>query len=138
MAKKQDKLTLANNEGQTHLKPYCEESKVAAEHKAKADELRVKATEELRKKLDSDPETRDFTGTVVCIFDDQVYKIRVQRKASCNWLEKHLNDPLLKDYKTLIGKIDDMKESAKQMEENLAKAHPKCVNRELSIAFMSK
>ena len=63
MAKKNQKLTLSQNEGQEHLKPYCKEAKVAAEHKANAEALRVKATEELQKKLDSDPETKDFTGT---------------------------------------------------------------------------
>ena len=58
-------LTLSQHEGQPHLKPYCQAAKEAAERKTIADELRAKATVELRAKLDSDPETKDFTGTVV-------------------------------------------------------------------------
>ena len=138
MATKKSKLTLSQNEGQEHLKPYCEEAKVAAEHKALAESLRVKATEELRAKLDSDPETRAFTGTVVCIYNDQVYKIRVQRPSSCNWREKHLNDPMLKEYKTLMKEIDQMKKDAEDLENKLAEAHPKCVDHGFVIGFLSK
>ena len=105
MAKNQ-KLTLSANEGQQHLKPYCKEAKVAAEHKAIAESLRIKATEELRAKLDSDSETKNFKGTVVCIFDDQMYKIRVQRPDSCDWRSKRLNDPNHKAYLALMKEID--------------------------------
>ena len=138
MATKHQKLTLAKNEGQEHLKPYCKEAKVAAEHKAIAEELRVKATEELRAKLDSDPETKDFTGTVVCIYDDQVYKIRVQRPESCDWRSKRLDDPLLKEYKTLVKEIDEKKKNADEIEEKLAESHPKCITKGFVIGFLSK
>jgi hypothetical protein len=137
MATKQ-KLTLSKNEGHKHLKPYCEEAKVAAEHKTKAEDLRVKATEELRAKLDSDPETKDFTGTVVCIYGDQVYKIRVQRPASCNWREKRLKDPNHKAYLALMKEIDEKKKDAVDLEQKLAEAHPKCVEHGFVIGFLSK
>ena len=56
MATKNQKLTLAKNEGKKHLKPYCEEAKAAAEHKAYLalmDEIdeKKKAAEELEQKL---------------------------------------------------------------------------------------
>ena len=137
MAKKQ-KLTLAKNEGQKHLKPYCEEAKVAAEHKAKADSLRVQATEELRAKLDSNPETKDFTGTVVCIYGDKMYKIRVQRPASCDWRSKRLKDENLKTYKALMNEIDEKKKKADELEQKLAEAHPKCIDHGFIIGFLSK
>ena len=137
MAKKQN-ITLAKEEAKQHLKPYCEQAEKAAEYKRKADELRPLAAEELQEKLDNNPDTKDFTGTVVYLCDDKAYKIRVQRKSSCNWREKRLDDPLLKNYKDLMDTIDGLKETAKQMEDDLAKAHPKCVKRELSIAFLSK
>ena len=138
MAKKNQKLTLSQNEGQEHLKPYCKEAKVAAEHKANAEALRVKATEELQKKLDSDPETKDFTGTVVCIFDDQVYKIRVQRPESCDWRSKRLDDPNLKKYKALMKDIEYRTAYAKELEQQLAEAHPKCITKGFVIGFLSK
>ena len=137
MATKQ-KLTLSANEGQKHLKPYCKAAKEAAEHKALAESLRVKATEELRAKLDSDPQTKDFTGTVVCIYDDQIYKIRVQRPASCDWLSKRFNDPDLKKYKAIMKDIDARTTYAKELEERLAQAHPKCINRGFVIGFLNK
>ena len=114
MAKNQ-KLTLKKNEGQEHLKPYCKEAKVAAEHKANAEALRIKATEELQKKLDSDPDTKDFTGTVVCIYDNQVYKIRVQRPESCDWRSKRLKDPNHKAYLALMKEIDEKKKNADEL-----------------------
>lgn len=137
MAKKQN-ITLAQDEAKQHLKPYCEQAEKAAEYKRAADELRQAASDELQRKLDSDPETKDYTGTVVYLCDDKVYKIRVQRKASCNWREKHLNDPVLKDYKELMDSIDTMREQAKEMEDALAKAHPKCLTKDFSIALLSK
>jgi len=138
MATKNQKLTLAKNEGKKHLKPYCEEAKVAAEHKALAESLRVKASEELRAKLDSDPETRAFTGTVVCIYGDQMYKIRVQRPTSCNWREKRLKDPNHKAYLALMNEIDEKKKNAEELEQKLAEAHPKCVEHGFVIGFLSK
>lgn len=137
MAKK-EKLTLSPNDGQEHLKPYCKEAKVAAEHKAKAESLRTRAAEELQAKLDSDPETKDFTGTVVCIYDDQIYKIRVQRPTSCNWRSKRLNDPILKKYKALMKDIEHRSAYAKELEEQLAEAHPKCITKGFVIGFLSK
>ena len=131
-------LTLSQHEGQPHLKPYCQAAKEAAERKSIADELRAKATVELRAKLDSDPETKDFTGTVVCIYDDQVYKIRVQRPASCNWRDKRLQDPKLKEYKALMKDIDFRLAYAKELEEFLSQSHPKCVDHGFTIAFMNK
>ena len=131
-------LTLSQHEGQPHLKPYCQAAKEAAERKSIADELRAKATVELRAKLDSDPETKDFTGTVVCIYDDQMYKIRVQRPASCDWRSKRLNDPNHKAYKALMEEIDEMKNKAADLEQKLAEAHPKCITRGFTIAFLSK
>ena len=132
------KLTLSANEGQKHLKPYCKAAKEAAEHKAKAESLRTLATEELRTKLDSDPETKDFTGTVVCIYDDQMYKIRVQRPVSCNWREKRLKDPNHKAYLALMKEIDEKKKKADEIEEKLAATHPKCISRGFIIGFLSK
>lgn len=137
MATKQ-KLTLEKNEGQKHLKPYCEEAKVAAEHKVKADSLRVQATEELRAKLDSNPETKDFTGTVVCIYGNKMYKNRVQRPTSCDWRSKRLKDENLKAYKTLMNEIDERKKKADELEQKLAEAHPKCIDHGFTIGFLSK
>ena len=138
MATKTQKLTLAKNEGKKHLKPYCEEAKVAAEHKAKAEDLRPLAADELQKKLDSDPENKEFTGTVVCIFGDQMYKIRVQRPSSCDWRSKRLNDPNHKAYLALMDEIDEKKKKADEIEQKLAEAHPKCITRGFTIAFLSK
>ena len=131
-------LTLSQHEGQPHLKPYCQAAKEAAERKTIADELRAKATVELRAKLDSDPETKDFTGTVVCIYDDQVYKIRVQRPASCNWRDKRLQDPKLKEYKALMLELGKKELRRKELETDLAAAHPKCVEKGFVIGLLSK
>lgn len=138
MATKNQKLTLNTNEGQEHLKPYCKEAKEAAEHKALADSLRVKATEELRAKLDNNPETKDFKGTVVCIYDDQMYKIRVQRPESCDWRSKRLKDPNHKAYLTLVKEMDKMKKKADELEQILAETHPKCITKGFVIGFLSK
>ena len=135
---KKSNLTLAKNEGQEHLKPYCKEAKVAAEHKANAEALRIKATEELKKKLDNDPDTKNFTGTVVCIYDEQVYKIRVQRPESCDWRTKRLDDPNLKAYKALMKEIDEKQATAKELEQKLTEAHPKCITKGFVIGFLSK
>ena len=96
------------------------------------------ATDELHAKLDSSPDTKDFTGTVVYICDGQMYKIRVQRPASCNWREKRLNDPLHKHYLALMKEKDALDEKVKQTEEELAEAHPKCITRGFTIAYLNK
>ena len=121
------------------LKPYCEQAQIAAENKLKADELRPAAAEYLQKKLDADPETKEFTGTVVCIFDDRVYKIRVQRPTNAvNWMTKHFDDALLDEYKALKKDLVPKQERAKELEDLLAQKHPKCITRSFTIAFLSK
>lgn len=138
MAKNGNKVTFTKSDDKKALKPYCEQAKIAAESKRKADALRQKATEYLRCKLDSDPETKDFTGTIVCIFEDVVYQIRVQRPQSVNWLEKRLDDPKLVEYKKIMKEIENKQGYADQLEKELAEAHPKCIDRGFAIAFMSK
>lgn len=137
MAKKQT-MTLNTSEGQEHLKPYCEAAQVAAEHKANADSLRVQASEELQKRLDSDPETRGFKGTVVCIFGDRMYKIRVQRPNNTNWRTKRLNDPNLRAYKALMKEIEEKQKNADELVQKLEEAHPKCIDLGFTIGFLSK
>ena len=138
MAKNGKKVTLTKSDDKKALKPYCEQAKIAAENKRKADELRPAAAAYLQQKLDSDPETKDFTGTIVCIFEDVMYQIRVQRPLSVNWLEKRLDDPNHKKYKALMKEIEEKQALAKELETDLAKAHPKCVERGFSIAFLNK
>jgi hypothetical protein len=139
MAKKQVKaITLAKNEAKKSIKPFCEESAKLAEIKSKVDELRPQAIAELQRKLDADPETKDFTGTVVCMYDDKIYKIRVQRPDKTDWRSKHLNDPNLRQYKQLLEEIEDKKSQADELVAQLAIAHPKCVKLGFTIAFMSK
>lgn len=132
------KISLSKNEGSKYLKPYCEEAKKAAEQKRIADGHREAASTYLKEKLDNDPETKSFTGTVVCLFGEQMYKIRVQRPDTTDWLGKHLTDPNLKEYKTLMAEIQEKKEKAAELETDLAKAHPKCVTKGFVIGFMSK
>ncbi len=132
------KLSLSKNEGSKYLKPYCEESKKAFEQKRIADSHREAASAYLKEKLDNDPETKNFTGTVVCLFGDQMYKIRVQRPDNTDWLSKHLNDPNLKEYKAVMAEIQSKKERAAELEADLAKAHPKCVDKGFVIGFLSK
>lgn len=137
MAKKN--ITFEKNEKQDqHLKPYCEQAAVAAVEKSKADELRPLAAEELQAKLDGNAETKGYTGTVVYLCDDKIYKIRVQRPDNTNWRKKRLNDPNLKAYKALMNEIDDMQAKAKKLEGLLAEAHPKCLNNGFVIAYLSK
>ncbi len=139
MATKQVKaITLAKNEAKKSIKPFCEESAKLAEVKSKVDELRPQAIAELQRKLDADPETKDFTGTVVCMYDDKIYKIRVQRPDKTDWRSKHLNDPNLRQYKQLLEEIEDKKSQADKLVAQLAIAHPKCVKQGFTIAFMSK
>ena len=83
MAKKNEKaIKLAKNEAKKSIKPFCEESAELVEIKNKVEELRPLAVAELQAKLNTDPDTKDFTGMVVCMYDDQMYKIRVQRPAA--------------------------------------------------------
>ena len=139
MATKKQKLTFEKNEQkEQHLQPFCENAAVSAYWKEKAEELRPLASAELQAKLDSNPETKDFTGTVVYLCGDQVYKIRVQRRSSCDWRKKRLNDPILKEYKALMNEMDDLKEKAADLESQLTAAHPKCVDHTFIMSFLSK
>ena len=139
MAKKQVKaITLAKNEAKKSIKPFCEESAKLADIKNKVDELRPLAVAELQAKLNADPETKDFTGTVVCMYDDKIYKIRVQRPDKTDWRSKRLNDPNLRQYKQLMDEIDAKKGQADKLVAQLAIDHPKCVKLGFTIAFLSK
>ena len=139
MAKKEVKaITLAKNEAKKSIKPFCEESVKLAEIKSNVDKLRPLAAEELQAKLAADPDTQNFTGTVVCMYDDQIYKIRVQRPDKTDWRSKRLNDPNLREYKQVMDEIDEKKAQAEQLVAQLAIDHPKCVNLGFTIAFMSK
>lgn len=126
------------NENEQHLKPFCENAAIAAYWKSKADELRALASEELRAKLDADPETKGFKGTVVYLCDDVVYKIRVQRRGSCDWCSKRFSDPNLKEYKALMRDIEAMKKRADELEEQLEEDHPKCVEHSFIISLLTK
>lgn len=140
MAKNAKNLTFAENEvKEQHLKPYCIQAAIAAEQKSKADALRPLASEELQRKLDSDPETKDFTGTVVYLCDDgKMYKIRVQRPDNTDWLSKRLNDHEHKEYKALKEEIAEKEKRAKELETYFAQAHPRCVNKGFVMAFLNK
>ena len=138
MATKNQKLTFkqTKNKSEQHLQPFCENAAIAAYWKDKAEELRPLANAELQAKLEADPETKDFTGTVVYLCGDQIYKIRVQRRTNCDWRSKNLKDPNLKEYKTLMTEIDEKKKRAGELEDLLTEAHPKCVERTFVIGFM--
>ena len=137
VAKKEvKKVTLNNNDGKKQVKPYCEESQKLADLKVIVDGLKPAALEWLKEKLDSDPETVNFTGTVVCVFNDQVYKIRVQRPDQTKWRNKRLDDPKLKELKALYRVQDEVKNDIAKLENDLAEAHPKCVDKSFTIAFL--
>ena len=136
MATKNKSLTLKKGTGRKHLKPYCEKAKTAADLKTELEVLRPLAAEELKAKLDADPETKDFTGTVVCIYNDTMYKIRVQRPTSCDWRSKNIDDPDLRQYQALMDEIDEKKATASELEATLAKAHPECLERGFVIGFL--
>ncbi len=138
MAKKTKNITLANAAEEKHLQPYCAQAAIAAVEKQKADELREQASRELQTKLDSDPETKDFTGTVVYLCEGEMYKIRVQRPDKTDWLSKRLNDPQLKEYKALRHELDKKELRRKELETDLAAAHPKCVEKGFVIGLLSK
>ena len=132
------KITWKKNEGKKTIKPYCEQAEKAAIYKAEADRLRPAAAKELQAKLDADPETKDFTGTVVYLCDDKIYKVRIQRPDNTPWRKKTIKDPKLKEYKALMDKIDELKDNAQKLEDELAEAHPKCIERGFVISFLSK
>ena len=138
MAKKTKNITLANAAEEKHLKPYCAQAAIAAVEKQKADELREQASMELQTKLDSDLETKDFTGTVVYLCEGEMYKIRVQRPDKTDWLSKRLNDPLFKEYKALMLELGKKELRRKELETDLAAAHPKCVEKGFVIGLLSK
>ena len=139
MAKKNEKaIKLAKNEAKKSIKPFCEESAKLANQKSRVEELRPLAVKELQAKLDADPDTKDFTGTVVCMYDDQMYKIRVQRPDKTNWREKRLKDDNLVQYKQIMDEIDAKKTRAEELVAQLAIDHPKCVNQGFTIAFLNK
>ena len=86
----------------------------------------------------ADPDTRNFTGTVVCMYDNEMYKIRVQRPDKTNWRSKRLDDANLREYKQIMKEIDAKKERAEELVAQLAIDHPKCVNQGFTIAFLNK
>ena len=132
MAKKTKNITLANEAGEKHLKPYCEAAEIAAEYKRAADELREKASMELQDKLDTDSESREFTGTVLYLCDGKIYKIRVQRPTSYTWeMNTQIQDENLTYYKRLHCMYEqlqtDVKEARADLKhtgDRLANAHP--------------
>ena len=139
MAKKEVKaISLAKNEAKKSIKPFCEKSAELVEIKNKVEELRPLAVAELQAKLNTDPDTKDFTGTVVCMYDDQIYKIRVQRPDKTDWRAKRLNDPNLRQYKKIMDDIDAQKAKAEELVAQLAVDHPKCVKKGFTIAFLNK
>ena len=138
MSKKQNLTFEKNNQTEKHLQPYCAQVAIAAVEKQKADELREQASKELQDKLESDPETRDFTGTVVYICEGEMYKIRVQRPDKTDWLSKRLSDPQFKEYKALMLELGKKELRRKELETDLAAAHPKCVEKGFVIGLLSK
>ena len=138
MATKKTNITLAKDDANQQLKSFCEQSEIAAFYKAKADELRQDATTELQNRLDSDPETKDFTGTVVYICGDKNYKIRVQRPDNTDWTKKTIKDKRIKELKDLKKTIKEKEKEAKELENDLAIDHPKCVTRSFVMAFLNK
>ena len=135
---KKNNVTIKKNDAQKHIRPFCEQSAIAAEYKRTIDELRPLAAQELQHKLDSDPETIGYKGTVVYLCDDKIYKIRVQRPESCNWMIKRLKDPLLKKYKATMKEYKELETLLNDLDEQLRKNHPQCVEHGFSIAFLSK
>ena len=135
MAKKAN-ITFEKNATEKHLKPYCEQAAIAAVEKGKADALRPLAAEELQSKLDGNPQTKGYTGTVVYLCDDKIHKIRVQRPDKTNWRKKRLKDPNLKAYKALMDEIDEKQSQADQLKEQLSSDHPKCLDLDFTIAYL--
>ena len=135
-------ITFEKNENNViydqNVKPFCEHSKKAAEEKEKADALRPLAAEELQAMLDAKPDTKDYTGTVVYICDGEAYRIRVQRHDKTDWLSKRLNDPNLKELNALAKEMDDKKSRVDELKNQLATDHPRCVDKDFTIAYLSK
>ncbi len=138
MATKKTNITVAKDDANQQLKSFCEQSEIAAFYKAKADELRPDAATELQNRLDSDPNTKDFTGTVVYICGDKNYKIRVQRPDNTDWTKKTIKDKRIKQLKDLKKIIKEMEEKVKEVTNNLAIDHPKCIDRGFVMAFLNK
>ena len=124
------------NENEKHLKPYCEKAAIALEAKTDADELRPLASDELKAMLDENPETKDYTGTVVYICDGKAYKIRVQRPDKTDWMKKRLKDPKFKPYKALHKEVKEKEKKLKEYEDGFAEAHPKCVDKGFVMALL--
>ena len=135
IAQEAKNIIIQENEA-TQLKPYCIEAEIVAQHKSEADALRPLAADELQQMLSRNDETRDFTGTVLYMCGGKVYKIRVQRPDITNWRNKRLDDPALTEYKALRRTIDQLTVNAKELEAELAAAHPRCINRSFVIAYL--
>ena len=139
LAKNGKNVTLEKNDGKKQVKPYCEAAKEAAEAKRKADELRPAAVEWLQTKLNNDPELKSFTGTIVCMYDGVLYKLRIQRPDNTDWSKKNLKDePNLVELKQCYKDRDALKARIAELEDELEKAHPKCVERGFVVSFLSK
>ena len=139
VAKNGKNVTLEKNTGKKEMKPYCEASKVLAEQKRKVEELKPAAVEWLKAKLNSDPETKDFTGTVLCVYDGIVYKVRVQRPDNTDWKKKYpKDDPRHKELLACYKQQEDLKAHISDLEGKLAEAHPKCVENGFVVSFLSK
>ena len=135
---KKNNVTIKKNEVKKHIRPFCEQSAIAAEYKRAIDELRPLAAQELQNKLDSNPETIGYKGTVVYLCDDKIYKIRVQRPESCNWMKRRLKDPLLKKYKATMKEFKELEKLLDDLDVQLREKHPDCVEYGFTIAFLSK
>ena len=135
---KKNNVTIKKNEAKKHIRPFCEQSAIAAEYKRTIDELRPLASQELLTKLDSDPETKGYKGTVVYLCDDKIYKIRVQRPESCDWMKRRLKDPLLDKYKMTMKEYKELEKNLDQMDAELRDKYPQCIKRGFTIAFLSK
>ena len=138
MATKKQNITLAKSDANQQLKSFCEQSEIMSRYKSKVDELRPDAAAELLNRLDSDPETKDYTGTVVYICGDKNYKIRVQRPDNTDWTKKTIKDKRVKQLKDLKKNIKEKEKEAKELENDLAIDHPKCIDRGFVISFLSK
>ena len=138
MATKKQNITLAKSDANQQLKSFCEQSEIMSRYKSKVDELRPDAAAELLNRLDSDPETKDYTGTVVYICGDKNYKIRVQRPDNTDWTKKTIKDKRVKQLKDLKKTIKEKEKEAKELENDLAIDHPKCIDRGFVISFLSK
>ena len=78
------------------------------------------------------------TKLLVYICEGEMYKIRVQRPDKTDWLSKRLNDPLFKEYKALMLDLGKKELRRKELETDLAAAHPKCVEKGFVIGLLSK